>query len=151
MPPDQLDQNARKNIRLLGKVLGKMLAKQGFKGAPDLKKTWDLCVILDGAIEVGEPDKASVEAWLQAFLDCNIPSQLVDFAVSARTMAFPLQAPGSDYLAVHTQRLLLGAWESAQCLLSRIGFQLAARPPPRKDLGKAVLDQLLPSPGEASK
>ena len=147
MSPAQLDQNARKKIRLLEKTL----TKQGFGGGKDLKKALDLCAALSGAIAVGNPDKVGVEAWLQAFLDSNIPSQLMDLAMSTLSIAFPLATPGSDALAVPTHRPALRAWKSSQSLLFRFGFQLAARPPPPKDLGEAVLDQLLPNDGEASK
>ena len=148
MAPAQLDQDARKKIRLLEKTL----AKQG-SGGEDLKKALELCAALHAAIavQVFQQDAPDLEPWLQAFLDSNIPRKLVELALSSLDTAFPVPTAGPAPLVVPANKHVLYAWMAGQSLLFRFGFHLAAKPPLPKNLGKAVLAQLLPDDGEASK
>jgi hypothetical protein len=151
MEPAPLDQNARKKIRILEKTIAKFaFGLGGLCQETDIRKVLELCTALDGASEISPPDKSTMESWLRAFLEADLPSKLLGLAVFTIRIAFPASSPTIAAAPVHKHVLL--AWKAAHYLLVQVVVQLASKPSPPKELVREFLDRLLPTNhGGASK
>jgi hypothetical protein len=148
MAPDQLDQNARKKIRLLEKVLAKQAPDFGLAGSwkeVSVQKILELAAALDDTVAVGRPDRLTVEPWLRAFLEDGLPSKLLQYAVRTMRMVFLESSAGLGSHVAPAHRHLLGAWDAAQSLLFQFALQLATQPHPPKELARGFLHHLMPT------
>jgi hypothetical protein len=110
----------------------------------DIKEVLELSAAIDDAIALARPDQSAVEAWLRAFLEAGIPSQLVNLAVSIIRTGFRVSSPDVAAATAHGHPLLQ-AWAAAQSLLFQFSAELATKPSLPKELARGFLDCLLPT------